>query len=91
MTTTTETTPVSAEQAKSLLRMTANNNSTHLIGSPDTVVGRTLSGSLTLADRLKNFRLTSRNGFEMLTGTLPCHGDHSWYLNRESAAEDPWS
>jgi hypothetical protein len=27
----------------------------------------------------------------MLTGTLPCHGDHSWYLNRESAAEDPWS
>jgi hypothetical protein len=90
--TVTETVPCTRVQAKNLLRMSANNNGRDgLIGSPDTVTGRTLSGSLSLMDRLTDIHLTRRNGWEILTGTLPGHGAHNWYINRESIAADPWS
>lgn len=79
------------EEAAALLRQTAANNATGIIGGPHSIVGYTLSGALAMLERAETIELTQVHGHSTLIAHLAGYGDHFWYLNPNSRKEDPWA
>lgn len=74
-----------------LLRCTAANNPTGLIGGPWAPDGYTPPGALAIAGRCTRFARGTHLRQEAISALLPGYGVHTWYLNLATPKENPWA